>query len=58
MLAMAAAAALAALALALHSAHRTRAYQRAADKESLTDSDGKFVFNVPFFFERAGSIFM
>ncbi|KAG6440838.1 hypothetical protein O3G_MSEX001511 [Manduca sexta] len=38
--ALAAAAALAALCLALHSAHRTRAYQRAADKESLTDSDG------------------
>ncbi|XP_050563380.1 uncharacterized protein LOC118276239 isoform X3 [Spodoptera frugiperda] len=37
--ALAAAAALAALCLALHSAHRTRAYQRAADKESLTDSD-------------------
>ncbi|XP_012545253.2 uncharacterized protein LOC101743882 [Bombyx mori] len=36
---LAAAAALAALCLALHSAHRTRAYQRAADKESLTDSD-------------------
>lgn len=39
--ALAAAAALAALCLALHSAHRTRAYQRAADKESLTDSDGE-----------------
>ncbi|GBP14291.1 hypothetical protein EVAR_71354_1, partial [Eumeta japonica] len=38
-LALAASAALAALSLALHSAHRTRAYQRAADKESLTDSD-------------------
>ncbi|XP_063891607.1 uncharacterized protein LOC135117104 isoform X1 [Helicoverpa armigera] len=37
--ALAAAAALAALCLALHSAHRTRAYQRAADKDSLTDSD-------------------
>ncbi|XP_013193628.1 uncharacterized protein LOC106137362 [Amyelois transitella] len=37
--ALAASAALAALCLALHSAHRTRAYQRAADKESLTDSD-------------------
>lgn len=40
--ALAAAAALAALCLALHSAHRTRAYQRAADKESLTDSDGTY----------------
>ncbi|KAJ8716854.1 hypothetical protein PYW07_003481 [Mythimna separata] len=39
--ALAAAAALAALCLALHSAHRTRAYQRAADKESLTDSDAE-----------------
>ncbi|XP_052740861.1 uncharacterized protein LOC112044159 isoform X2 [Bicyclus anynana] len=37
--ALAAMAALAALLLAAHSAHRTRAYQRAADKESLTDSD-------------------
>ncbi|XP_052755602.1 uncharacterized protein LOC113511408 isoform X1 [Galleria mellonella] len=36
---LAAAAALAALGLALHSAHRTRAYHRAADKDSLTDSD-------------------
>ncbi|XP_047990679.1 uncharacterized protein LOC125229781 [Leguminivora glycinivorella] len=38
-LALAAAAALAALGLALHSARRTTPYQRAADKESLTDSD-------------------
>ncbi|XP_041980304.1 uncharacterized protein LOC121733963 [Aricia agestis] len=37
--ALAALAAAAALALAAHSARRTRAYQRAADKESLTDSD-------------------
>ncbi|KAI8421981.1 hypothetical protein MSG28_009887 [Choristoneura fumiferana] len=38
-LALAAAAALAALGLALHSARRTQNYRRAADKESLTDSD-------------------
>lgn len=40
-MALAAAAALAALGLALHSARRTQNYRRAADKESLTDSDGK-----------------